>query len=206
MNFGSCEEKKPGTEADFEAFTFAGVVEGTVSINIDSRSITAEAKTETNLATIAPVFAVSKGAQVTVGGTLQKSGVTKNNFESSVEYVVISEDAQTTKTWTVSINKNGGGTGNCEILSFSVLGVQYQISGDQIMHMYTAVGPIGPGLGGGCDIPTSAVPVIIISDGATIEPSADTPQNFQIPITYRVTAEDGTTVKTYTVRTDCSPF
>jgi len=92
-----------GKDADFEAFTFAGVVDGSVSIKTDDRTITAEATTTTNLETIVPVFVVSKGATVSVAGKPQKSGETQNSFKNPVEYVVISEDAKTNKTWIVNI-------------------------------------------------------------------------------------------------------
>lgn len=101
----SCKADDPGRDADFKSFTFAGVVEGSVSIHPADRVITAEATPKTDLGNIVPVFVLSKGASTTVDGKSQTSGKTRNDFYSSVEYAVSSEDAQTVNTWTVSITK-----------------------------------------------------------------------------------------------------
>jgi hypothetical protein len=43
------------------------------------------------------------------------------------------------------------------------------------------------------------VPVMTISEGATISPNPTLPQNFNYPVYYTITAEDTTIVKNWTV-------
>jgi hypothetical protein len=40
---------------------------------------------------------------------------------------------------------------------------------------------------------TNLIPTIEVSDSATVSPTSDTPQNFTNPVTYTVTAQDGST-------------
>ena len=88
----------------------------------------------------------------------------------------------------------------CELLSFKVAGVAYKISGTTISHVYPMT---GPNTWEWVDYPVWPVkPDIQISPGATITPDPGMPQNFvENPITYVVTAEDGT-MKAYTVRAE----
>ncbi len=46
---------------------------------------------------------------------------------------------------------------------------------------------------------TNVAPTIVVSAGATVSPASGVAQNFTNPVTYTVTAEDGTTTKVYTV-------
>jgi hypothetical protein len=77
---------------------------------------------------------------------------------------------------------------DCEIVSFSVNGVSWNISDTNITYVY---------LPETADM--SVTPVITLSPGATINPSASVAQNFFAPqgVTYTVMAEDSTTTKTY---------
>jgi hypothetical protein len=79
----------------------------------------------------------------------------------------------------------------CEIISFSVNGVAWDIDGADIT--YTCPSEAAD---------TSAAPVITLSAGATINPSANVAQNFFVPqgVTYTVTAEDGSTTKTFVAK------
>lgn len=46
---------------------------------------------------------------------------------------------------------------------------------------------------------TALIPTIGLSDGATISPASNVSRDFTLPVTYNVTAEDGTTVQPWTV-------
>jgi hypothetical protein len=80
---------------------------------------------------------------------------------------------------------------DCNILSFTVNGVLWNISGADIVHTYSS----------GTE-ETLLTPVITLSEGATINPASGTAQNFftEQGVTYTVTAEDGETTKTYIVK------
>jgi hypothetical protein len=79
----------------------------------------------------------------------------------------------------------------CEILSFSVNGEEWDISGTNITHSYPA----------GTE-KTSLTPVITLSPGASMSPPSNRAQDFftEQGVTYYVVAEDGGTVKTYIAR------
>jgi hypothetical protein len=85
---------------------------------------------------------------------------------------------------------------DCEILSFSVNGVNWDVSGTNITHTY----PAGTA-------ETSLAPAITLSAGASVNPATDVAQNFFTTqgVTYIVTAEDGITKKTYTARASVEP-
>jgi hypothetical protein len=79
----------------------------------------------------------------------------------------------------------------CEIVSFTVNGDEWNISGTNITHAYPAE-----------TAETSLTPAITLSAEATINPPANAAQNFftEQGVTYTVTAEDGVAKKTYTVK------
>lgn len=87
----------------------------------------------------------------------------------------------------------------CEITSFTVSGVTYEINGTSITYKYNKSAP-----NTWDNLPTWKVtPQIVYSENATIDPQPSVEQNFEeSAVTYTVTAEDGTTKKTYTVKAD----
>lgn len=66
-------------------------------------TITLDLLENVNLSSLIATFTLSDGASATVKGVIQESGVTPNNFNSTVIYKVIAE-AGNTKNWTVTIN------------------------------------------------------------------------------------------------------
>jgi len=97
----------------------------------------------------------------------------------------------------------------CDILSFKVGEVEYVIDGSNIYYTYPCSGT-EPGIT--CSdwigmVSMPAVPTIIFSPGATINPSITIAQDFIFnSVTYVVTAEDGLTCKTYSVKADRALF
>jgi hypothetical protein len=86
---------------------------------------------------------------------------------------------------------------DCEIISFSVDDEDWDIAGTNITHVYPAYATA-----------TSLAPTITLSPGATVNPLSGVAQDFFTAqgITYTVTAEDGVTTKTYTVRATKEQF
>ena len=188
-------------KAVFEAFTFAGIV-GTATINESASTITAKASATTDLTKIAPVFTVSQGAIVTVNGTPQVSGSTQNNFTNSVIYVVISEDAKTNKPWTVSITKEGSGTGELNDLAnfetFTFTGIDGTATIKVTDATITAKALATADL-------TTIKAKFTVSKGATVkvgttaQVSEQTINNFTNPVTYNIVSEDGKTTRNWVV-------
>lgn len=125
-------------------------------------------------------------------GTVEKSAA--NSYEVEI-------DGTEASLLIVESNQTGGDGGfasivlsdgspvlsnECDITSFTIAGVAATISGTNI----TAEVPAGTDV-------TALTPVIVTSDGATVDPT--TAQDFSSAVEYTVTAEDGVTKKTYTV-------
>jgi len=123
---------------------------------------------------------------VTVGNTdwTASSGTTADNSE----WVVYAKDDISHLGW--HINKPT--STKTDITAFAVAGQQGSSVINTTNHTVDFNMPTGTNLNG-------LVPTITISDGATISPASGVARDFTSPVTYTVTAEDGTTVQTWTV-------
>ncbi len=79
----------------------------------------------------------------------------------------------------------------CDITSFKVGNDTWQVSGTNISFQYPKGTPQG-----------DLTPTIVTSDKANVDPKSGVAQNFFTTegVKYTVTAEDGTTTKTYTAK------
>ena len=153
----------------FSISNIAGVINGT---NI---SITVPFGTSTLALTPTIVY---KGASISPA-----SGVSQN-FSSPVVYTVISADGST-KAYTVTVTVTPG-TATKDITSFSVDGIPGTIIGTNIfvtVPYATNVAALAPD---------------ITFTGASINNASGVAQDFSLPVTYTVTAQDGS-IKNYTV-------
>jgi hypothetical protein len=82
----------------------------------------------------------------------------------------------------------------CDITAFTAGGEAWSISGTNITKTFP----------NGTDV-TALTPTITVSEGATVSPASGAAQNFSQDVTYTVTAEDGTTTKTYTAKATVAP-
>lgn len=87
---------------DFTAFSFAEQAEP-ATINVDEHTINVTVSVGTVLTALVPSFTLSAGAEATVGGVEQVSGVTANDFTNPVTYTVEAEDG-TIVDWVVTVN------------------------------------------------------------------------------------------------------
>jgi hypothetical protein len=162
--------------------------------NISGTNITYIYPVGTPATTLTPVITVSPGATVTPA-----SGVAQNFFSAQgITYVVTAEDGVTKQTYTAKATRTPNTA--CDITAFTVNGTDWNIDGTNITYLFP----------GGTQA-TPLTPVITVSSGATVTPASGVAQNFfgSAGVTYTVTAEDGVTKKTYTVkasitlRSDC---
>lgn len=86
------------------------------------------------------------------------------------------------------------GSNAADITSFTLAGAAGTISGNSI----SVTVPYGTDI-------TSKAPVIAVSPGAAVNPASGTARNFNSPVNYTVTAENGVTQKTYTVTVTVAP-
>ncbi|MEI7462795.1 MAG: immunoglobulin-like domain-containing protein, partial [Candidatus Taylorbacteria bacterium] len=170
----------PNTAANIVSFGITNPISNGV---ISGNNITITVPFATSLVNLPITIVISDGASVTpmAGGTTFVEGV-------PIFYTVTAQDATTTKEYGVTVNIAANnakdiGSFNFETLSPAVTGI---INATNI----TLSVPYATNI-------TSLIPTIGIT-GASSSPSSGVANNFSSPVTYTVTAADGST-KDYTV-------
>jgi len=131
----------------------------------------------------------STGDSIKVGNTVQISGSTANDFANAVTYTVTAED-ETTQNYTVTVTVAAASdksitsfvfkAANNSVLSSDITGTVYQNS-----HTIGASVPAGTSV-------TALCPTVTIA-GSSVNPASDAVKDFSNPVTYTVTAADGST-------------
>ena len=181
-------------DKELKSYSLQTSVLSTGTINSYSRKITVIVPYATDITSIIAVFAFS-GNKVKVGDNEQISGSTSNDFTHPVKYMIVAEDG-TTADYTVIVYVAAN---SAKLMtSFSVNTINGQTNGE-ISEKWKTVNISVPY---GTD-PSSLVPTFTTSgssvtvDGVT-QISGETSNDFTYPLTYTVTALDGT-VSLYTV-------
>ncbi|HOD88123.1 MAG TPA: GEVED domain-containing protein, partial [Bacteroidales bacterium] len=184
------------SEADILAYTIPNQV-GLTSINSTNRTVALTVPYGTDLTALVATFTLSNGATAEVETVTQQSGVTPNNFTNPVTYTVTAENGTTTKNWTVTVTE-APASDQADILSYVI---PNQVGLTSINSTNKTVALTVPY---GTDV-TALVATFTLSNGATAEvetvtqQSGVTPNNFTNPVTYTVTAQNGTTTKDWIV-------
>ena len=180
------EESEPDRSSAKEITTFTfGSLTPAVAGTIDDNDITVTVPSGTDVTSLSPTVVVSPEA------TVSPASGTAQDFTSPVTYTVTAEDGSTA-TYTVTVNVTPEQSGEAEIISFVLGELDPPVDGDiDEDNNITATVPARTDL-------TALVPTIVISEDATIDPASGAAQDFTEPVTYTVTAEDGTTQE-YTV-------
>ncbi|MDP4094008.1 MAG: DUF5018 domain-containing protein [Bacillota bacterium] len=163
--------REPGSsEKDIKSFSING---NSGIIDNSGHTIAVTVPYGTDITNPAPSITVSDKAAVSpTSGNVQ-------NFSSPVKYTVTAEDSTTqdyTVTVTVAPNTEKAITG------FKINGVNGTIDGTN--HTVAVTVPYGTDI-------TNLSPTITVSAKATISPTSGTAKDFTNPVTYTVTAEDG---------------
>jgi hypothetical protein len=137
-----------------------------------------------------PIITLSDGAKIN-----PSPNEAQNFFKpEGVTYTVTAEDSTKTRTYTVRARTISS---DCNIVSFSAGGAEWTVNNVDltVTHVFQG-GKAGP-----------LRPTITLPDGAAISPSASEMQDFftESGVVYTVTAEDGVTEKTYTVKASIVP-
>ncbi len=172
----------------------------TAAIDEVNHKITATVPYGTDLSTenLTPTITLSSGATVSLASGAPANGVPLR-FDSSVNYIVTAQDGTSTQEYLVNVsaalNSAAAITGFVfETAQNSLLTSDVTATIDEVNHKITAT------VSYGTDLSTeNLTPTITLSSGATVSPSSGASQRFYTPVTYTVTAEDGTTTQTYTV-------
>lgn len=185
----------PNTATDFLSFELSQQ-NGNSQINSENHTIALEVPFGTEVTELIATFTVSEGATVNIAGTNQISGTTPNDFTNPVTYRVLAQDEITFQDWmvTVSIAPNTA----TDFISFSIPEQQETATIDLEQHTIQVLLPFGSDV-------SSLVATYTLSPGATAsvegtnQVSAATANNFENPVNYLVTAEDGITQQLWLV-------
>ncbi|RJX37920.1 hypothetical protein D3P09_17705 [Paenibacillus pinisoli] len=186
---------EPSSAKDITAFSFASQTKP-ATINAAARTVDIEVSSGTNVANLVAAFTLSLSSTARVNGLSQRSGITSNNFTNPVMYVVKAADGST-QSWTVTVS------------------VQTVLSSDATLT--SAIGTVS--LGGTANETIKNIPYgttlavlkaaitpavnatfeVYESDGVTAATTLVTGAKVI------VTAEDRTTMVTYTVTVNSAP-
>jgi hypothetical protein len=166
--------------------TSFGFTTPTVSVSFVANNISVVVPYGTSSAALIATFTNSPLSNVKIGSTLQTSGVTSNNFGSSVTYTVTAEDATTANyTVTVIIADAPKAITSFNVSSLSATGSINESAGTILILV-----PFGTDV-------TNITPTIVHT-GESVSPLSAATNNFASPVTYTVTGLDGKT-KSYIV-------
>ncbi|HEY4175797.1 MAG TPA: DUF5018 domain-containing protein [Kofleriaceae bacterium] len=161
---------------DITQFTVLGV-NGTIG----ATTISVTLPFGTNITDLTPTVTIT-------GTSVSPASGVAHDFTSPVTYTVTAADG-TTKTYTVTVTAALNSAK--DITQFTVLGVNGAIGSNTVSLTL----PFGTNL-------TNLTPTIAIT-GASVSPASGVPHDFTSPVTYTVTAADGST-KAYTVSVSLS--
>jgi hypothetical protein len=162
----------------------AGTIDIPVPFGTDITSLIATFTTSANITSIK------------VNEIDQYSGVTVDNFSNPVTYTVTAADGTTTRNWVVTITVLPNTT--AEILTYSLPGQSGSAS------INSGTGTVGISVPSGTGV-TSLIATFTLSSGASArvgainQVSGVTANNFSNPVTYTVTAADGTATRNWVI-------
>ena len=171
--------KPLSTEKRILYFGFENLeVEAAIDENL--KKVEAAVPWGTDVTTLVPVITVSERATVNPA-----SGVT-TDFTDPVTYTVTAEDGSQALYTTIVTMEGPDGPNNNEkrILSFRFEALDIDAEINEELKRVEAIVPWGTDV-------TTLVPVITVSERATINPASGVTTDFTNPVTYTVTAEDG---------------
>jgi hypothetical protein len=175
------------SDKDIIHFSINGLEALITNVNSTTGVITINMPNGTDLTSLTPDITIN-GVKVSPA-----SGVPQN-FTNPVLYTVTAAD-NSTKIYTVNVGVvNGNGTKL--ITSFKIGNVSGSISNGASSSTITLTLPAGTDL-------SSQTPFIVIN-GSSLNPPSGVPQDFRNPVTYTVTAADGST-RVYTVTVTLAP-
>jgi len=194
---GQASSEKEITAFLYEAAKNDEYISSDVIAVIQDSSISTTVPYGTDVTRLVATFTVT-GISVTVGGTDQVSGITANDFSSPVSYMVTAEDGST-QDYTVTVT--AGAASSKEITAFSFPAADNDVLSSDVTGTIrgteiSAAVPYGTDMTGlVAAFSTTGVSVAV---GGVVQVSGVMENDFTDPVSYTVTAEDGSTQE-YTV-------
>ena len=178
------------TDTDILQFSLPGQASPAV-IDYITGTVMVKVRAGTDVTSLVPdLVEVSPGAEVSPGTDVAM------DFSVPAVFTVTALDGITVQDWSVVVEVLP--STEAEILEFTVPGLAAPAAIDPASRQVELLVPFGSDL-------TSLVPVITASPGATVDPASGTAVDFTSPVTFTVTAEDGTTKLSWTVNTTETP-
>ena len=168
------------------SFVFASQ-QATGAINEPGMAVAVNVPYGTEVTSLIATF-LTAGVSVKVGTAVQTSGTTPNNFKSPVTYTVTAEDG-TTQDYQVTVTVSAN--------TAKVLSTFGFLSPEVVGIVNDTAKTIAVNVPYGTEV-TSLIATFLttgvsVKVGTAVQTSGTTPNNFKSPVTYTVTAEDGTT-------------
>jgi hypothetical protein len=178
------------TETDILSF-YLSQQTGPATISTLNHTVGIDVLYGTNVSALSPTITVSSGASIDpLSGSIE-------DFTNPFVYTVTAEDGITVQDWTVTVTVVNSPEN--DILTFSLA----QQTGPAIISNSSHTVNIEVNNG---TILSSLTPSITISPGAMINPAGGTPQDFSVPFTYIVTAQNGTPQNWLVTVTEAAPL
>ncbi|MGM0473043.1 MAG: DUF5018 domain-containing protein [Bacteroidota bacterium] len=175
----------PSSETEILAFSFPEQT-GPAVIDTVLHEVHIEVQYGTLLSNLVPDMKVSSGA------TVDPSPKTAVDFTSPVVYTVTAEDGTTIQKWNVFV-AIAPPSEETDITDFSFESLEVPTVIDTAAHTVSCEVPFGTAV-------DTLTPVIVVSPGASIHPASGVTADFTDPVAYMVTAQDGVTVREWTVQ------
>ena len=147
----------------------------------------------TDLNALAPVYTISENAEISDPVVT----VAVNGESCTIEYNVTAEDGTTIKHWTVTVTK-APVSRDAFITGFTFVGQKAGTTAEIVSNTESNIYTVHAVAEWNVDL-TSIAPEITVSPAAEITPESGYARDFTSPVTYTVTAEDGTTSHIYNV-------
>ena len=172
------------------AFSFQGLAPPvTGAINEAAHTVALTVPAGTTVTALVATFTTT-GASVAIAGTPQVSGVTANNFANPVTYTVTAGDG-TTQTYVATVTFAASAAK--AITAFSFLSLAPPVTGAINEAAHTVALTVSSGTTVTALIATFTTTGASVVIAGTPQVSGTTANNFTNPVTYTVTAGDGTT-------------
>ena len=183
---GCGEHNQPGAQSSANSVSAFSLNGSTGVVDEGARTIAVTRPSGLSVTGLVATFTTS-GATTTVGTATQVSGTTANDFTSPVAYTVTAGDGSQA-TYAVSVNV--ATVSSKEITAFSLAGVPGTVN--------EAGKAVAVSVPNGTNLATLVATFVTtgssVKVGTVLQKSGTTPNNFSFPVTYIVTAADGTPV------------
>jgi hypothetical protein len=174
----------PNTKSDINNVIIPGQTKSAV-IDDEKKIVYCEVPYGTDFASLKPKIETSAGAKIEAVNLAKSYGLAS-------EYLITSQDNSSSTLWKIVVNM--AANTKAEILGFLLSGQQGVVIDKENRIINVTVKKFQ-------DL-TVAVPLIIVSDFASINPGPGIPVNLKDTVTYVVTAQDGINITTWKVVTN----